>query len=71
MAAAGVLKGKFGASYPAVSLDVEQAGETWIANNDDFSNAYVDGNLVTAPAWSAHPDWINKFLSVLSTKIEP
>ena len=28
-------------------------------------------NLVSAPAWPAHPDWIAKFLQVLGTKIEP
>jgi len=31
----------------------------------------IDGNLVTAPAWPAHPEWIRKFLEVLGTKIEP
>jgi len=30
-----------------------------------------NGNLVTAPAWPAHPDWIAKFLKVLGTRIEP
>ena len=33
--------------------------------------AHVDGNLVTAPAWPAHPEWLGKFLEVLGTKIEP
>ena len=31
----------------------------------------VDGNLVTAPAWPAHPEWLAKFLKVLGTRIEP
>ena len=31
--------------------------------------AHVDGNLVTAPAWPAHPAWLAKFLEVLGTKI--
>jgi protease I len=30
----------------------------------------VAGNLVTAPAWPAHLDWIAKFLKVLGTRIE-
>jgi protease I len=30
----------------------------------------VDGNLVTAPAWPAHPKWLAAFLNVLGTKIE-
>jgi protease I len=33
--------------------------------------AHVDGNLVTAPAWPAHPQWLAKFLQVLGTKIAP
>ena len=36
-----------------------------------IDQAHVDGNLVTAPAWPAHPDWLAKFLKVLGTKIEP
>jgi protease I len=30
----------------------------------------VDGNLVTAPAWPAHPRWLAEFLKLLGTKIE-
>jgi protease I len=30
----------------------------------------VDGNLVTAPAWLAHPEWLAKFLQVLGVRIE-
>lgn len=66
---AGVLDGRKCAAYPACGPDVEIAGGTWIANNDTFSNAHVDNNLVTAPAWPAHPEWIRKFLSVLGTEI--
>ncbi len=28
----------------------------------------VDGNLVTAPAWSAHPRWLAEFRKVLGHK---
>ena len=31
--------------------------------------AHTDGNLVSAPAWPAHPDWIAQFLAVLGTRI--
>jgi protease I len=31
--------------------------------------AVTDGNLVTAPAWPAHPAWIAQFLAVLGTRI--
>ena len=71
LAAAGVLEQRSCSAYPAVGPDVDQAGGKWMPNNDTFSNAYVDGNLVTAPAWPAHPEWIAKFLKVLGTKIEP
>jgi len=71
LAAAGVLEGVACAAYPAVGPDVETAGGSWVANNDTFSNAHVDGHLVTAPAWPAHPEWIRKFLEVLGTRIEP
>ncbi len=57
--------------YPAVKPDLEKAGATWSDVNETFSNAVVDGNLVTAPAWQAHPEWMRKFLEVLGTKIEP
>ncbi len=71
LAAAGVIAGKSCSAYPAVGPDVEQAGGTWLANNETFSDAHIDGNLVSAPAWPAHPEWIRKFLEVLGTKIEP
>jgi protease I len=32
--------------------------------------AVTDGNLVTAPAWPAHPAWISQFLKLLGTRIE-
>jgi protease I len=31
----------------------------------EMTEAVVDGNLVTAPAWPAHPQWLAKFLLVL------
>lgn len=71
MAAAGVMKGLLCTAYPALKPDVLGAGARWGDVNETFSNAYVDGNLVTAPAWPAHPEWIRKFLELLGTKIEP
>jgi len=29
----------------------------------------VDGNLVTAPAWPAHPMWLAKFLRILGISV--
>ena len=69
LAAAGVLEGKGCSAYPAVGPDVNRAGGTYV--DIPVDQAHVDGNLVTAPAWPAHPDWLAKFLEVLGTKIEP
>jgi protease I len=69
LAAAGVIEGKACTAYPAVGPDVKSAGGKWVDIAVD--KAHVDGNLVTAPAWPAHPEWLAKFLEVLGTKIEP
>lgn len=69
LAAAGVLKNRSCSCYPAVGPDVVTAGGEFI--DIPVDQAYVDGNLVTAPAWPAHPAWLAKFLNALGTKIEP
>jgi protease I len=68
LAAAGVIEGKECSAYPAVGPDVTRAGGKYM--DIPVDKAHVDGNLVTAPAWPAHPDWLAKFLKVLGTKIE-
>jgi protease I len=68
LAAAGVLKGKKCSCYPAVSPEVTGAGGTFA--DIAMTEAVVDGNLVSAPAWPAHPAWLSKFLTVLGTRIE-
>ncbi len=68
LAAARALKGKVCTAYPAVGPEVTRAGGKFVSIPAD--KAYVDDNLVTAPAWPAHPDWLAKFLEVLGTKIE-
>ncbi len=70
LAAADVLQGRLCTAYPAVRPEVVRAGAEWAEPNDTLSNAVVDGNLVTAPAWPAHAEWIARFLEVLGTKIE-
>ncbi|MBC7326789.1 DJ-1/PfpI family protein [bacterium] len=69
--AAGTVKGRRLTAYIAVKPDLIQAGAEWVDPNETFSNAVVDGNLVTAPAWPAHPEWMRKFLELLGSKIEP
>jgi protease I len=58
-----VLKGRRCSCYPAVSPDVVAAGGTYAEVAID--KACVDGNLVSAPAWPAHPAWLAAFLEVL------
>jgi protease I len=67
LAAAGVLEGRSCSSYPAVGPEVQRAGAQWV--DIPVTEGYADGNLVTGPAWPAHPDWLAKFLDVLGTKI--
>lgn len=68
LATAGVLKGKSATAYPAVGPDVTMCGGRYVEVPID--GAHVDGPLVTAPAWPAHPDWLRAFLKVLGTRIE-
>jgi protease I len=68
LAAADVIQQKSCSSYPAVGPDVNRAGGTYV--DIPVDQAHVDGNLVTAPAWPAHPKWLAEFLKVLGTKIE-
>ena len=63
LAAARVLKGRKVSAYPACAPEVELAGGTWMPV--EMTAAVVDGSLVTAPAWPAHPQWLAKFLPVL------
>ncbi|ACG71605.1 intracellular protease, PfpI family [Anaeromyxobacter sp. K] len=67
LAAAGVVKGRLVSAYPACAPEVRLAGGEYAEIAID--KAAVDRNLVTAPAWPAHPDWIAKFLQVLGTRI--
>ena len=67
LAAAGVLEGRECSAYPACAPEVRLAGGTFIDIAVD--QAHVDGNLVTAPAWPAHPAWLAAFLKVLGTRI--
>jgi protease I len=68
LATAGILEGKTCTAYPACGPDITAAGGTY--KSIDVDQAIVDGNLVTAPAWPAHPNWLATFISVLGAKIE-
>ena len=70
LAAAGVLEGRQCCSYPAVAPEVAMQNGEYIPPNDSFDNAHVEGNLVTAPAWPAHPAWMRGFLDLLGTSTQ-
>jgi len=63
LAAAGVIKGRRVSAYPACGPEVAMAGGTYADIAIDA--AVTDGNLVTAPAWPAHPAWLNQFLHLI------
>lgn len=67
LAAAGVLQGRACSAYPACAPEVKLAGGDFVEIGVD--KAHTDGNLVTAPAWPAHPSWLAAFLDVLGTRI--
>lgn len=68
LTAAGVVKGRKLTAYPAVGPEVTLAGGEF--QDIPVNGAYVDGNLVTSPAWPAHPSFIREFLKVMGAKIE-
>ncbi len=68
LTAAGVLKGRKATAYPAVGPEVNLAGAKY--QSIPVDKAYVDGNLVTSPAWPAHPEFIREFVKLLGAKIE-
>lgn len=67
LVAADVLGGRECSCYPACSPEVAKAGGRYIAPAATMDSAHVDGNLVTAPAWSAHPAWMRAFLKLLES----
>jgi len=67
--AAGVVAGRSLTCFPAVGPDIGSSGGTW--QQVEMDQAVVDGNLVTAPAWPAHPNWLAAFLGRLGTTITP
>ena len=67
---ADVLKGKKSTAYIALKPDVISAGSIWVVLIDTAANAADDGNLVTSPAWPAHPAFIREFVNLLGVKID-
>ena len=68
LTAARAIEGKTCTGYPAVAPEIRGAGARW--QDCAVDQAITDGNLVTAPAWPAHPEWLAQFLRVLGTRIQ-
>lgn len=69
LSAAGVIQGRRVSAYPACQTEVELAGGEFVPASETFDNAHTDGNLITAPAWPAHPAWIRQFLAALGSPV--
>jgi protease I len=63
LAAARVIQGKRVSAYPACAPEVENAGGTYA--KVEMHEAVTDGNLVSGPAWPAHPAFLAQFQKVL------
>ena len=68
LTAADVVRGRKLTAYPAVGPEVKLAGGEY--QDIPVNKAYVDGNLVTAPAWPAHANFMRAFLNIMGVKIE-
>jgi protease I len=63
LAAARVIEGKRVSAYPACAPEVEGAGATYAKLKMD--DAVTDGNLVSGPAWPAHPAFLAQYLKLI------
>ena len=63
LAAAGTLRGRRTAAYPALAPDVAAAGGEFVD-----SGAVIDGQMVSARAWPDHPTWMREFIEILRSK---
>lgn len=63
LTAAGIIKGRKISAYPACQPEVELAGAFYA--NIKVEEAITDGNIVSAPAWPALPEFIKQFNELL------
>jgi protease I len=63
LSAAGVLKGRRTAAYPALAPDMAAAGAEFVDGA-----GVVDGVMVSARAWPDHPTWMRAFVDILRAK---
>lgn len=70
LVAADVVRGKKMTAYPSLKPELEAVGAEWVDPSPSFDNAVVDKNLVTAPAWPAHPAWIAELIKMLGAEVK-
>ena len=63
LAAADVIRERKISAYPACAPEVTLAGGLYA--DIEVTDAVTDGNIVTAPAWPAHPAWLAQFNALL------
>jgi len=68
LAAAGVVEGRKVSAYPACAPEVRLAGGEYA--DIELDAALTDGNLITAPAWPAHPAWLRQFTEALGASVQ-
>jgi protease I len=68
LTAANVVEGRTLTGYPACGPEVSIAGGEFV--EVDATEAVVDGNLVTSPAWPGHVKWLRQFIEVMGTSVE-
>jgi len=67
LTAAGAVSGRTLTAYPACAPECRAAGATFKETASD--GVVVDGPLITAPAWPAHPALVRELLKALGTTV--
>ncbi|XP_059449165.1 protein DJ-1 homolog D-like [Corylus avellana] len=68
LAAAGSVKGRKCTAYPPVGPVLIAAGAHWV-EPETLSTCVVDGNIITAPTYEGHPEFIRLFVKALGGTI--
>jgi D-lactate dehydratase len=68
LAAAGLVKGRKCTAYPPVGPVLIAAGAHWV-EPETLSTCVVDGNIITAPTYEGHPEFIQLFVKALGGTI--
>lgn len=64
LTATGVVRARRVTAYPACKPEIELAGGLWV--DTPLDGVCVDGNLITIPAWPAHPALLQALYKALA-----